>query len=212
MSKPSEFHIGVLDLFAVLLPGAIATALLEPSLSAFVVTPLGINLSDELSKWAAFLTCSYFLGHLIFLAGSLVDPIYDRVKDRWKSAKHEAALQSAKRVRSSLMDLQECDGTNTFQWARSVLVVRCPAAADDVHRLEADSKFFRSVLVVSLLAAIVFFARGNSAQGSLALLLLGPSFFRYYERRSKSITQAYIHVVTLNRLESLAAAPKPNAA
>jgi hypothetical protein len=208
MSKPSEFYVGVLDLFAVLLPGAIATAILEPRFGDLVLGGVIAAPQGEAAKWAIFLAFSYFIGHLIFLAGSYVDVLYNAIRERLNPYGNESAYQCAMRIRDSLIDKTEQKALNTFQWARSVLIAKCPAAAEDVHRLEADSKFFRSLLVVSLLAAIVFFTDRNTIQGIVALVLVVPCFARYYERRLKSTTQAYVHLVTLHRLGALAAARK----
>lgn len=203
MAKPSEFYVGVIDLFAIVLPGAIATAILEPRLGAFVFGGLVSAPSSEAAKWAVFLAVSYFLGHLIFLAGSYVDVLYNLIRERLNPYGNESAYQCATRVRDALIDDAERKALNTFQWSRSVLLTRCPAAAEDVHRLEADSKFFRSLLIVSIIAAIAFFSEGRCLEGLVALLFLIPCFARYYERRLKGTTQAYIHLVTLYRTGSL---------
>jgi hypothetical protein len=206
MSKPSEFYVGVLDLFAVLLPGAIAAAILEPRFGDLVLGGVIATPQGEAAKWAIFFAFSYFIGHLIFLAGSYVDALYNELRERLNPYGNESAYQCAMRIRDSLIDKSEQKALNTFQWTRSVLIAKCPAAAEDVHRLEADSKFFRSLLVVSALAAIVFFTDGKAIQGIVALIVVVPCFARYYERRLKSTTQAYVHLVTLHRLGSLSAA------
>ncbi|MDP2883769.1 MAG: hypothetical protein Q8P51_01950 [Ignavibacteria bacterium] len=212
MSKPSEFYVGVLDFFAILLPGAIATAILAPRIAHLVVGPLVAAPTSEAGNWAAFLTCSYFLGHLIFLVGSYVDLLYNVFRERLNPYGNESAYQCASRIRDSMMDEPERKALNTFQWSRSVLIAKCPAAAEDVHRLEADSKFFRSLLVVCTLSFVVFLSGGRTLEGIVALALVPPCFARYYERRLKSTTQAYIHIVTMHRLGSLSSATKPNAA
>lgn len=201
--KPSEFYIGILDFFAILLPGAIATAILAPRYSDFIVGTLIVPLTNDASKWVAFLICAYFAGHLIFLLGSYIDYLYNILRERLNPYGNESAYQCATRIRDSLMDECERMTLNTFQWSRSVLISICPMAAEDVHRLEADSKFFRSLLVVCTLASVAFFVRGHWIEGSVALALVAPCFARYYERRLKSTTQAYIHIVTLHRLGKL---------
>jgi hypothetical protein len=212
MSKPSEFYVGVLDFFAILLPGAIATAILAPRIGHLVLGPLVAVPASEAGKWALFLTCSYFLGHLIFLVGSYIDRFYNTLRERLNPYGNESAYQCATRIRDSMIEDAERKTLNTFQWARSVLITKCPAAADDVHRLEADSKFFRSLLVVCALSSIVFFASGRMYESVVALALVPPCFARYYERRLKSTTQAYIHIVTMHRLGNLSNTTKPNAA
>jgi hypothetical protein len=212
MSKPSEFYVGVLDFFAILLPGAIATAILSPRIGHLVLGPLVAVPASEAGKWAAFLTCSYFLGHLIFLVGSYIDRFYNTLRERLNPYGNESAYQCATHIRDSMIEDAERKTLNTFQWARSVLITKCPAAAEDVHRLEADSKFFRSLLVVCALSSIVFFASGRMPESVAALVLVPPCFARYYERRLKSTTQAYIHIVTMHRLGNLSNTTKPNAA
>jgi hypothetical protein len=212
MSKPSEFYVGVLDFFAILLPGAIATAILAPRIGHLVLGPLVAVPTSDAGNWAAFLTFSYFLGHLIFLVGSYIDHVYNILRERLSPYGNESAYQCATRIRNLLVDEAERKALNTFQWARSVLIAKGPAAAEDVHRLEADSKFFRSLLVVRALSSIVFFVGGKAAEGFVALALVPPCFARYYERRLKSTTQAYIHIVTMYRLGNLLAPTKPSAA
>jgi len=203
MSKPSEFYVGVLDFFAILLPGAVATAILAPRFGPMILGPLVAVPTSEAAGWVAFVICSYFLGHLIFLLGSYIDSAYNVIRERLNPYGNESAYQCATRIRNSLIDEAERIALNTFQWARSVLIAKGPIAAEDVHRLEADSKFFRSLLVVFVLVAIVLFDRGQMVEGFVALALVLPCFARYYERRLKSTTQAYIHIVTMHRLGTL---------
>jgi type IV secretory pathway TrbD component len=209
--KPSEFFVGVIDFFAILLPGAIATAVLAPRVGPALLGPLFAAPKSDAESWAMFGVSAYFLGHLIFLVGSYIDPLYNAVRQRREPYDNESAFSAAERVRDALVDAAERKALNPFQWSRSVLLAVCPAAAEDVHRLEADSKFFRSLLVVCLLAAAVLVGSDRPAAALVACALVVPCFARYYERRLKSTTQAYQHVVTLYRLGRLGA-PKPPAA
>lgn len=203
MSKPSEFYVGILDFFAILLPGAIATAILQPVVGPLVLGPLIEVPEGEAGTWVVFLAFSYFLGHLVFLGGSYLDVLYNFLRERRNPYGNESAYQCATRIRNTEIDETERKALNTFQWARSVLIAICPGAAEDVHRLEADSKFFRSLIVVSVLCAFVFFATNRNIEGIVALAVVLPCFARYYERRLKSTTQAYIHIVTLHRMGRL---------
>ena len=203
MTKPSEFFVGVLEFFAILLPGAIATAVLSPHLSPLFTGPLVTLPKSNFGEWATFLTVSYFTGHLIFLCGSYIDPLFDAIRRRHDPYNNESAYQCATRLRDSQLDESERNALNTFQWSRSVLLVKCPQLVEDINRLEADSKFFRSLLVVGVICAIVYAFEGNATLSIFALALMVPCFARYYERRLKSTTQAYIHIITLNRLGML---------
>ncbi len=199
MANPSQFFLGVLDFFGILLPGAIAAALLEPVLADQVFGALVARPTGGAVAWITFLVVAYFLGHLLFLVGAWLDPIYDRLRRLRHPDGDTSAFKAAERIRNRVLTAEEQVPVNTFQWSRSILLAKCPAAAQDVHRLEADSKFFRSLVVVSALAVPLFFSAGHMVAGAVALLFLGPCFARYYERRRKSTTQAYIHVVTLYR-------------
>ena len=203
--KPSEFYIGVVDVFAIMLPGAIATAILAPHMQHLIVGPLIPALTTGTERWAVFLVSAYFLGHLIFLVGAYLDPLYDFVRKRRHPDSDTSAYAVATTVREAMMPPSDHAAINTFQWSRSVLIACAPSAAEDVHRLEADSKFFRSLVVVSLMTAITFVVSGHVLEGALALVVVVPCFARYYERRRKSTTQAYQHVITLHRLGRLSA-------
>ncbi|TRY31540.1 hypothetical protein [Aliiglaciecola sp. M165] len=203
MAKPSEFYVGVIDLFAILLPGSIATAILEPYVGSMIFGQIIFAPDSAGEKWVAFLAVAYFLGHLIFLLGSYIDPLYNGIREKLNPYGNTSAFTCASNLRDSLIDEPEQKALNTFQWSRSVLLTCSPAAAQDVHRLEADSKFFRSLLVVCLLVGVVFLFDGKVVAGVISLALIFPCFARYYERRLKSTTQAYIHVLTLNKLGKL---------
>lgn len=200
MPKPGEFFVGALDLFAILLPGAITTAILAPRVGDLVIGPLIPVPASEAEKWVAFLVFAYFIGHIIFLIGSYIDFFYNELRERFKPYGNESAYQCATRIRDSLIDTSERGALNTFQWARAVLIAKNPDAAGDVHRLEADSKFFRSLVVVCALSSAAFFSSGQSAEGLVVMALTLPCFARYCERRLKSTTQAYIHVISMHRL------------
>lgn len=206
MSKPGDFFVGILDFFAILVPGAIATAILQPRFGHLVFGQLIAHPPSEAGQWVAFLVFAYFIGHLIFQLGTYIDRLYNLIRERLNPYGNESAYRCATRLRDELIEPEERIALNTFQWARAVLISSSPAAADDASRLEADSKFFRSLLVVSLLASAVFATGGHLVEAAVALLLVAPCFARYCERRLKSTTQAYIHVVALHRIGRLAKA------
>lgn len=203
MPKPSEFFIGVLDFFAILLPGGIAVAMLERIWRDDVIGTLISEPASATAAWALFLVLSYFVGHLIFQAGSYVDGFYNYLRERFSPYGNESAYQSATRIKEAIITQAENKALNTFQWARAVLILKHPSGAIDVHRLEADSKFFRSLFVVSVIAAIVYMRNGESISAALSLFIGALCFGRYYDRRLKSTTQAYVHVVTMYRLGEL---------
>ncbi|HWT78794.1 MAG TPA: hypothetical protein VN648_08315, partial [Candidatus Methylomirabilis sp.] len=174
MAKPADFYVGMVGFFAILLPGAVGTALLRPLLENAVIVALLSLPATASVQWAAFLIASYFLGHLIFLLGSYLDPIYDKLRKRWNPYDEGSAYQCATRIKAGMLDSTENRALNSFVWSQAILTTQWPAAATEVNGLEADSRFFRSLLVVLGLSAISFFVRSRWAEGIVALLLIVP--------------------------------------
>jgi hypothetical protein len=66
--KPADFFIGVVDFFAILMPGVIAAGLLG--------TQLGLVPEHrDAIFWVAIFVSGYVLGHLLHAVGSLLDPL-----------------------------------------------------------------------------------------------------------------------------------------
>lgn len=194
--KPSDLYVGVIDLFAIVLPGSIFTW--------FLVDELDLGSHGSLAatgpgaKWVAFLMVAYAVGHFIFLIASQLDLPYDLYR-RWRWPDRE---RNAFRTASGLR--KECTGgsgsieaMNTFSWAKATLLLEKPAAYASVQRFEADSKFFRSLVVVLLLLAFGFVGVSRPMAGIICFALAVPAFFRYAERRYKSTEWAYRYVITL---------------
>lgn len=223
MAEPDKFHIGVIDLFSILLPGA---ALAYHVRLLAEQGRFGISLPrprSEAEGWAMFLIAAYILGHFIFVFGSRLDSAYDGVLT-WLRAHQNAASRAKLRVRlplwvvdrlkidrkfqplraaMAIKDLHvgpissRADTINAFQWTKCRLALDHPVALAHVQRFEADSKFFRSLFVV-LLVLIASFAA--SAERRLALVSLAcavASLWRYADQRFKSTRQAYWYLVTL---------------
>lgn len=183
--EPQKFFIGVIDLFSVLLPGALLTYLFKDDAGPFVLGDAYWNLTDT-TAWMAFLFASYLLGHFVFLLGAaaLDGPLYDRIRratiahqiarlangnrPAWITTrllagatikKDSDALQSrVLRIKQHHLALLGASGAvNAFQWSKAKLVLdnRGEATAT-VQRLEADSKFFRSFAIVILIVAAVY--------------------------------------------------------
>jgi hypothetical protein len=71
-----KFFIGMMDLFSILLPGALLTYLLMGEVGPAV---LGDRYTThaEAQAWAAFLFASYLFGQLVFLHGSWLDEFFE---------------------------------------------------------------------------------------------------------------------------------------
>jgi 8-oxo-dGTP pyrophosphatase MutT (NUDIX family) len=229
--EPQKFFIGLVDFFSVWLPGAILAYLITIS------PPFGSIPLEGAKDWVVFLVGSYLLGHFIFLLGSQLDFLYDNLRDgtrdgqihrlaedkplsnpltRWMGRRFlergDAALRHVLRIKlAHLGPLGASRTVNAFQWSKVRLALHAADGLALVNRFEADSKFFRS-LVVMLIIAIPwqlwahwqwfsgFVEPEASGAARLALvlvlivltaLLLGFSVWRFVDLRYKSIGLAY---------------------
>jgi ADP-ribose pyrophosphatase YjhB (NUDIX family) len=194
--EPEKFFVGVIDFFAVLLPGALLVYALQG-----IVPDTSLRLYVDVTGvqgWAVFLVASYLVGHFIFLLGAWIldDYLYDPIRDatyrrqierlsvgknlspiwqRW-IAKHsfkketDPALARAKLLMEHYLEpLRATSAMNAFQWCKARLTMEQPQALATVERWEADSKFFRSLFVVIWLVAPIL--AGRMGKGSLPILV-----------------------------------------
>lgn len=234
--EPQKFYIGLIDFFAVLLPGAVAAFLLKDVLGGTL--PAGITALDETSGWIVFLFAAYLLGHFVFLIGSagldgyVYDPLRQATRARqierlaagkpiaperlrllatklFKAADDKALDQAIAIKDRHLAILDAADAINAFQWCKARLELEHQPALATVQRFEANSKFFRSLFVV-LCFVLLWGLFADWALALVALLLFPLAFWRYVDQRVKSTTQAYWYLLTIEagRAE---AAPQPMA-
>src|SRR5258708_16027370 len=97
--KPGDFYVGVVDFFAVALPGAIGCAWIvraEPAVIDAYLPKL-----DGAAAWAAFAVASYALGLLVYFVSSFLDVAYKPQllkKLGWKDEAYAAAPPLARRT------------------------------------------------------------------------------------------------------------------
>lgn len=229
--EPQKFFIGLMDFFSILLPGALLTYLLMDQYGPVVLGDCRYMSIEGAEGWAAFLLASYLFGHLIFLLGSLLDWLYDRLRICtlnkqikrmaycgclmpwivrvvvWLVFKRERdlAVECAEKLRkNALTPLKASNTINTFQWCKVVLSSDKTEHLAVVQRFEADSKFFRCLAVVLFLMPFVWSPeRGWSLAGYLAVLaMLIMALWRYMEQRLKATNQAYWSVIALMAKDS----------
>jgi hypothetical protein len=195
--KPGDFLLGVFDFFAILLPGSLATWLLVQyvptgELARALSFGLGNGRPEAVVLAAAFLFSSYMLGHFVFMAGSRLDRTYDRWRTRTKSLGRDRTYKAARALQERLAkDLVGGEFT-TLKWARAYVQVENAPARVEIDRLEAESKFFRSLVVVLVAFAGHFLLREQApAVGVVSLVLAALSYERYCEQRWKMTELSY---------------------
>jgi hypothetical protein len=215
VAKPSDFFVGVIDFFAVLLPGASLVYLLQP----LIVTGLPrawLPATPE-QAWVVFLVLAYIAGHVLHAIGSwlLDDYIYGKFYvPRWKSSHSRAAkwirqadscglrgdTESAATLlaRVYLTTRVNPQGTNYYDWCLSDVRVNSPAGATEVDRLQSDSKFFRSMVFVFLVAALLSSREALVwvSAGTAALTIF--AIWRFCELRWSATKRVYEYYLLLH--------------
>jgi ADP-ribose pyrophosphatase YjhB (NUDIX family) len=223
---PQKFFVGLMEFFSILLPGALLTYLLMEEAGPVAMGDRYAEI-NRVEGWVAFAVASYLLGHLIFLLSSWLDEFYDWARRRtvnsqitnlsrrrgrllpwptriliWLVFKRERniAVDRAGRIkRQALEPLQAKDAINTFQWSKAWLTTESPAGLAIVHRLEADSKFFRSftALLVLVLVSWPWHQHWPLTAIPIVVGLSVLALWRYMEQRFKATNQAYWFVIML---------------
>lgn len=198
---PGSFYLGVVDFFSIMLPGGVLAFFLSGVFERNVFGALFPAIPPGTAGWVIFLFAAYLLGHIVFLLGSYLDKVYDPVRKLVWPKKTDFAYQQADSLRRTLLGPDAARAINTYQWARAILTLNHPAGMAEVARLEADSKFFRSLVIVLVILLAATLANNWHRTGNLFPVLLGIcavlSYWRYTERRYKSTEQAYRYMIVL---------------
>jgi 8-oxo-dGTP pyrophosphatase MutT (NUDIX family) len=221
--EPEKFFLGVVDFFAIIMPGALLAYVALYGAPQSREMLLHVHFSTE--QWMIFLFASYLLGHFAFLLGSLLDYVlYDPLRkltywgqiqqlaDARTMSSHlmrscgellfgkdaDAAVMQAQRIKArALHDLSAESSINAFQWSKAHLSKEHPAGLVTVQRFEADSKFFRSFIVVLAFLGVAYALRHTPGPVGLSVGLMVLAGWRYINLRFKATQQAYWHIITL---------------
>lgn len=198
--EPGSFYFGVVDFFSIMLPGGLLAYFLYGLLGAQVFGSVLPEIRGDAAgtAWVAFLFAAYLFGHIVFLIGSYLDRLYDPVRRLLWPKENDLAYQQADALKNKLLGRENAKAVNTFQWARAVLTLNHPQAMAEVSRFEADSKFFRSLVVVLAIFFVAVLRQGLRDAMPLVLgVLLLMSYLRYVKLRYKSTEQAYRYMIVL---------------
>jgi hypothetical protein len=91
--------------------------------------------------------------------------------------------------------------TSAFSWAGSFVRAHSEPAAGELERGGADSKFFRSLFLVAVLAGVLFVCKSIPVvlcAGALAAF----SLWRYFDRRWKNSQLTYEYFIMLKLEEA----------
>jgi hypothetical protein len=217
--KPTDLFIGIIDFFAVLVPGVAAVLVVCWAVNFHVPE------KQDISFLGTVLVAGFVLGHILHGLGSFLDIwVYDplfkplddkdevhglrrrsyfRANDKLYRASKNLTVFS---VHGSSADGGKDVGTKTgqlpvgiYQWARAWLRIHSPEATAELDRLEADSKLFRSLSVLALAVLICFKLLPARTDGllPLAFFMTVICLWRYCDLRQKMVRACYLHFVLL---------------
>jgi hypothetical protein len=214
MPKLGDFFIGVIDFFAILVPGVLA------AITATFVVSGKMPEKPEPLYFVELLVAGFILGHVLHGIGSFLDPfLYDRLfkpsdaADRailpfpqWKyvRANDELYQLALAEFKHANVKMKSPPG-GMYQWARVWLRLHSPEATTELDRLEADSKLFRSLAILGL-ALVIAWTRFPHWVGELPLTVAAIVFsvWRYCDLRQKMVRSGYLHYIQLRSERAVA--------
>jgi hypothetical protein len=230
MPKPGDFFVGVVDLFGIVIPGAIVIYLLEHIIPATAYQTWKLGTSVE--NWIVTVLLAYLAGsYVLVLTQRTFGPLYHwawsansrwwwpdyfarkaRLMDEYKayvSARVRLEIASPPGV-LAISDLvqQDSDG-----WATRFVRTKVPQAVTEIDRYRADERLFRSltlVFVVALVVAVASVVTHRGAEGwviplLVALILL--SAYLFVQRRYTRELTTYQYFMALHATGPSSAEP-----
>lgn len=188
--KPGDFLLGVFEFFAILLPGMFATWLAAQYVPAeLLLDGMSMTTAAQTTGWpfvAAFLIASYTLGHFVFMLSAQLDRTYDGWRRRTKPLNRDTAFRAVSALQKQLNREIANSAFTPLKWAKAYILVHAQHARVEIDRLEAEQKFFRSLVVVAAGVAAHFFLSELAPVAGLAAVALGVlAYHRYLEQRWK---------------------------
>lgn len=226
--KPSDIFIGVIEFFSVMLPGALLTYFLSGLFwdDVFGSGKIFPEPTNEAAKWIVFLLITYILGNIIYMLASFLDATYDNFARKWLfQSKYDLSYKTAQVIQSKhidtdnylkellaqnkitnarykeILDNPRHEIFNVYKWSQHFLLFKNPDALADVKRTEADSKFFRSLVITFLIIAFLLFAYMKIVEGFIFIALSALCYYRYGDLRRKATEKAYKMIITCYHLQ-----------
>jgi hypothetical protein len=228
--KPADFFIGVENFFAILLPGALATYLLQRFFGAELQPLFGAQNSadsmrtvDQTAGGLSFLFIAYGVGHVTSAVGGLLDElIFNFLHDKILRPEKEQLLNQLIGQAHQILQKQfllegnkdSCSptqaplkylkGVHTWQWAAMLVNLQQPEAGAELARIKADAKFLRNLIPVLVFSCYVTW-RLPYASYILTLLhlsVIAILSIRCIFLRRKYRKLAYCYLVAIQRMKS----------
>jgi hypothetical protein len=209
--KPSDFFIGLLDFFAILIPGSALGWLCvlygragSPTLTHQLDEILQQDTSDtHLLSLAVFSVFAYLVGHFVFMISANLDKGFDRWRRTAKDPNDDRPYKAACALMDATTGALRGGSYSTLKWCMAYVRVHGPAAYVDIERYEALQKLFRSFVLVAPVWAMHFLLiERELLAGCVALAFAGLSWLRYLDQRWKMLELTYATAAILGAQNS----------
>jgi len=192
-------NVGLVDFFAVLLPGALLAFLLKGRTDCVFDGEILPKINFPSTEgWVAFVFAAYLLGQFTYLVGAtFMDWLYDHTYMLYMKWWKGDALwtEATERIADKKRGMAD-----KLKWIRAYVRLSSPDAAIEIERFEATSKFFRSLFIVLLVYAGYFVHPWHRHAFAATLGLLVLSFWRFCDQRWKftELSCLYFYQLTAN--------------
>lgn len=184
----------------ILLPGAfLVIALLNIGYLRTMFEDFFLHAHTDWIRAGIYLGTAYVAGHVVYFFSSFIDTIvYENVqKVFWKDRR---LLNYILKRKAEITGINDGRIINTFKWSCAWLLKNNPEMYAQVERYVAESKFFRSLIVVFTFSFFIFLTQAKRPVIIFFIfaLLIIFSFIRYITQRRKSIETAYHYIIVLS--------------
>lgn len=235
--EPKNFFIAIVDFFSILMPGAMLAYLMKDWSAGQFGVQHDIQLNNTENGLVFLFSSYLLGHFIFLISSTLDELLYEpvrgwtewgqitkrlakgqRMSPRWQRAlatshwlfskNADRAVMQAQRIKARVLQrIGAVDSINVYQWSKAKFAIDSPESLSAVQRFEADSKFFRSFVVV-LLTLALFYAcqihRWKFAWLATIVCLVGtlPALWRYIDQRFKGTQQAYFSVITQESMKT----------
>lgn len=153
--SPQNLYISVVEIFGIFMPGAMIVLFINHHFPDFV-SKLAFTPSNKDYVWAIILFYSYIFGHFFNRLGSVLD----------ESLYKKLFITKTDKIQQKVNDLFIAHQENNhnlpiFVLAKLYLIQTKSPVLQKAEKEAADSKFFRSLFVISVIISVVFLYKNN---------------------------------------------------
>ena len=199
--KPTEFFLGALDFFGILVPGAVLLAailILDPG----SVKPLVQQLPPTgLERTAALAVSAYLLGYALHVAGFAIDRVFDRTQHRFFNRHHGRELYNRViQLKDAQLSAADSPLITGYRWALTNIRSRFPSWGTDVDRMTAHTALFRSMTLIAGFVTLSLLLKRSWFPAFLCAFTTGICLQLYLNLRWRSIRIVYEYYLALQAL------------